>query len=116
MRWQRLGLAVFMAAAVSGGALVVTRGSGPGHTLRVETPPTLATPAAPPTTLSGDEQIRRIIDAVTAQPLCDGPPVELSDAMARAIEKTLSTLPLPPTVPSEAPGDVVNIHRPLVPC
>jgi hypothetical protein len=115
MRWQRLVLVLFMAVAVIAGAWVLAGAADPGQTVRVDAPPTFPATAAPPTTLSADEQ-RRMIDNLTGQRLCDAPPVELTDEMAHTIERTLSTLPLPPTVPSDTPGGVINVHRPLVPC
>ena len=60
--------------------------------------------------------MRQVVDNLTGRPLCDAPPIELTEEQKREVEKTLSTAPIPPTVPADTPGAVSNVHRRLVPC
>jgi hypothetical protein len=113
MRWQRLRLAVFLTAAGIAGAWTLTGAQDAGQIVRLDAP---ASQSVPTTALSMEDMIRQAIDSLAGQALCEAPPVELTEEMKQAIEKTLSTLPMPPTVPSDTGGAVTNIHRRVVPC
>jgi hypothetical protein len=121
---ERVWLAVFLAAAAIAGARVVTDRPKPEKTVRVEVPlqpiegPSawLTDPTASTAPLSIDELMRKVTDNLAVRPLCDAPPVELTEEQKQALERTLSTVPIPPTVPADTPGAVSNVHRRLVPC
>ena len=125
MRGQRLGLAVVLAAGGVGGRWIWTSGPDPAQTVRVEAPPSQPTdgqpawftdPSAPAPPVGIEELVRQVTDSLAGRPLCEAPPVELTEDQKREIERTLSTAPIPPTVPTDTPGAVINIHRRLVPC
>ena len=121
MRRERLWLAVFLLAAGIGGAWVATGIPDPAQTVRTEAPgvpPAGAAPVQvtdPVPAASGDDVMRRAIDSVTGQQLCEAPPVELTEEMKRIVEEALAKAPIP-TVPPDTPGGVTNIHRRLVAC
>jgi hypothetical protein len=115
MRWQRLWVAVLLAAAGIAGVWVVTDTQDGGQVVRVDAP--ASQPASGPMPgLSIDEMLRQVTDPMTGQTFCEAPPVELTEEQKQWVEKIQSTLPPPPTVPGLAGGEVTNIHRRVVPC
>lgn len=110
-----------MAAAGIAGVWIMTD----GQVARVDAPasePADPRPAGitdgsgPGTGLSIDDMMRQLTDAMAGRTFCDAPPVEMTDEQKQLLEKVLSTLPPPPTVPGQTDGDVINIHRHVVPC
>ena len=125
MRRQHIGLAVCLAAAAIAAAWVLTDTPEEAETVRVEAPapgPAPGPPAwftdatRPAAPLNIDELMRQATDNLTGRPLCDAPPIELTDEQKREVEKALSTAPIPPTVPPDTPGAVSNVHQRLMPC
>ncbi len=122
MRRERVWLAVVLVATGIGAAWVATDIPEPAQTVRIETPASqpargtpvqVTDPSAP--ALSVDDIMRQATDNVTGRPLCDAPPVDLTEEQKRIVEEALSKAPIPP-VPPDTPGGVINIHRRLVPC
>ncbi len=120
MQWQRLGLAVLLAAAGIAGVWVVTDSQDSGQTVRVDAPasqPADAQPAGIPAGLTINDIRRQLNEAMAGQRFCEAPPVEMTEEQKQLVEKIQSTLPPPPTVPGDtASGVVENIHRRVVPC
>jgi hypothetical protein len=114
----RAGPAVFLGAALIGGAWVLTDRPGPRPAVAVRTTGQSTTTS----TLTADQVIGRIIDDVMRRPLCEAPSTTLTPEQQEAVEKTISelmtTMPPPPTVPSDStvPEAVTNLHRRMVPC
>ena len=124
MRRRYVGLAVVLAATAVAGMRVVTDAPGPATTVRVEGPSQplvgpaagLNDPAASAAPLSLDELMRQGIERAKSQRFCAAPPITLTDEQKQAIERTLSTLPVPPTIPGATPGAATAVQRLLVPC
>jgi hypothetical protein len=121
MRWQRLWVAVFLAAAGIAGVWVLTDTQDGGQVVRVDAPASQPADAGPgvvtvPGQQNLDDMMRKLTEAMASQTWCDAPPVELTEEQKRLAEEVQSTLPTPPTVPGYAAGEVTNIHRRVVPC
>ena len=114
MRWQRLGLAVFLAAAGIAGVWVMTGMQDGGQVVRVDAPASQPAGSELVPGQSIDDMMRKLTEAMAGQTFCDAPPVELTEEQKRLVEEIQSTLPPPPTVPGDA--GVTNIHRRVVPC
>lgn len=108
-------MAVFLMAATIAGAWVLIGTPNASQTVRVDAPVSQPTTPSPPT-LAIDELLRQALHNATNRPLCEAPPIEVSEDLGREVEKALATAPVPSTAPSDAPAGVINVHRRMVPC